>query len=328
MGAVLFNVGYPEQAIVQYDTAIKLLEENSLQSDIATIKESREVASSYYYRQLAGFPIALAIGFGTWYISKKTLHKTTKAFFNAQRMPLLHLVFQKKPFKINDYFMVPVCDTKTNLSSAIMIVIATYAFLIGYTDEITASLGSAPSTPEEQDLEYLKASRNYEAGGEPRNNPMSSNSSLLRTKSEAIIAGIVPHLEVFRIAAWTLTLLLIAFVALPIDIIESSKVRLYMKSRDIIISPNSAYTILKIGIGLTTLFSLYSIFQKNTAGAYNLSILTIALTLLPLIPLFFLYLRKTQSQAVVEFREYLSRSGVKEKSLETIKNLNRLEDAP
>ena len=135
-----------------------------------------------------------------------------------------------------------------------------------------------------------------------------------------------PHLEFFRTAAWVLTLLLITVVALPIDIIESSKVRLYIKSKDVIVSPSSAYTILKFGIGLTTLFSLYSIFQKNTEGAFTQSILTIALTLLPLIPLFFLYLRKTQNQAVIEFRDYLHRSGVRETSLEAMKSQNKSED--
>ena len=135
-GTVSVNLGNTLQAIGEYDNANRLLKENSLPSDNETIKKGED-ASRYFYSQLAGFPIALAIGFGTWYISKKTLRKTTKALFNAQRAPILHLVFQKKPFKITDYFMIPSYDIKKNLSGAIIIVIASYAFLIGYTDELT-----------------------------------------------------------------------------------------------------------------------------------------------------------------------------------------------
>ena len=125
------------------------------------------------------------------------------------------------------------------------------------------------------------------------------------------------HLEVFRILAWALTFSLVAFVIVPIDIIESSNLRLYLKSKNAVIAPTaSALSSFRVGFSITAIFSIYAIIASNTGSLYAHYFVTLLLTSLPLIPLFYLYSRRKE-KTVSKFKEYLKRNGIEEERSES-----------
>jgi tetratricopeptide (TPR) repeat protein len=359
-GVALNNLGNPFGALAEYGAALGIIKDENMtafsssienvgqddpnnnssttssanETDTQIIMSNKQSAENARNNLILSFLVAIGLGFGAWFTADKTLGHTTRFYFLLQKKSIMHFIPAKGDIKEEQYFVLPTksqetkvkgrLSSKLRLISILLLVLATYMFLIEKSDDFLKliTFGSEPPRLKGEDIKNI-----FIAGSLPDANDSAGRGGDTFLKSAALIIQPQPlqtpllhHLEIFRIVIWIMTFCLVSFFILPIDIIESSRARLHNTYKNSVSSITTPFQIIFSLAAITTIISIVGdTLISRTLGIPSHYMITILLTAIPLLPLFYMYFRSTYENALTGFQKFLSqRKTIAEKRLEVV----------
>jgi hypothetical protein len=124
-------------------------------------------------------------------------------------------------------------------------------------------------------------------------------------RPEPLKSPISGNMDNLRNWVWILTIPIMALVIIPIEVLESSRLRVLLRAKRVIVSPANPYKVLLgIAAGAGPITAV-EVIQRETSGLVMEFAFPAIIMILPLIPMIFLYKRSLEDRAVWEFLSYL-----------------------
>ena len=225
-------------------------------------------------RQLTILWVILAVvvfGVIAWILGLLVTPKLHKVYFQIQRFSWLHLVFGQKWIPNQDYFISK--TTRDPIGSLFLLWIGSWALIVSIASGIVESTG----------LTLLNTS-NLE---------------------ESFSAGFDS-----MFLAWFITPL-VSFIVIPISVIESSNLRIFLKNKGVILSPTTPFRY-AIG-GFFTLNILSQILRGLDVVEIFISIVALST---PFYVMALLHRLCSEKILVENFKKYLKTKGIVEKDVD------------
>ncbi len=319
LAAVLSNRGDFLGALSHYDIASASIESNTYSTALDSqinkkiIVTNKNATLDNLVLLVSAVIISLLVGCVGWLIAEKMMRRTTSFYFNLQRKPILHLILRRGWIDLENYF---IWDPSHSLSAdnrsdhrhsheeksklvrligTSFLVLSSAALLLYLAENINGFPNYR--TP----IAVAEVSRNENDFRMELDPP--SNTLIL--KPEPIGSPISGNLNNLRTYVWVLTVPIMALFIIPIEVMDSSKVRVFLKARQSIVSPANPYKVLlgiAAGVGPLT---AWEVIQRETSGLVMEFAFPAIIMILPLIPMIYLYKRRTEDRAISKFVSHL-----------------------